>query len=46
MEGAFYNLAESIVKKIEKGEISEMTTGVKISEDAKMDPLNTPSSKK
>jgi hypothetical protein len=31
VEVAFNNLAEGIVKKIEKGDISETTVGVKIS---------------
>ena len=46
VEGAFYSLAEGIVKKIEKGDISELTTGVKVSDDLKIDPLGSQGSKK
>lgn len=46
VEGAFYSLAEGIVKKIEKGDISDMTTGVKMSDDLKIDPLGSQSSKR
>lgn len=46
VETAFNNLAESILKKIDKGEISETTVGVKISEELKIDPIINKEKKK
>jgi hypothetical protein len=46
VESAFNMLAESILNKIDKGEVSELTTGIKVSDDLKIDPLNTKVNKK
>ena len=43
---AFNSLTDSILKKIDNGEISELTAGVKVPDDLKIDPLGVSSSKK
>ena len=39
VETAFNSLTESIIKKIDRGEISETTVGVKISEELTINPM-------
>ena len=46
VETAFNTLSESILAKIDKGEISELTTGIKVSDDIKIDPLSSRPTKK
>lgn len=39
MENAFNTLADNILKKIAKGQISENTVGIKIADDIRIDPF-------